>query len=531
MKRFLSLFLYIFLLTNLSFGEEKVNLSNPRASVDNLFNYLKDDNYHPDLAAKSLFVGDLSEKQLEDKARQLVQVYNGLGIRIETEAISINPNFIDKETSAPEVQLDSSLAGIYVVKYGDVWLIKQSSVDDISSLYNKTYPFGTGLLLNWLSGLSHEQFFGLKIWQSIGLVFLIGLCFVIHKLFTFVIDKVLLKTIIKLGKRNLAEQYILPVAKPISLLLVAYVLTIVVPVLQLDIVVSKYLILLLKASVPLFVTVVMFKLVDVLAIYMGKLAEKTDTTLDDQLVPLLRKTMKVFVLLIGTLFILQNFNFDVTALLAGLSIGGLAFALAAQDMLKNLFGSIMIFVDRPFQIGDWIVGNGLDGDVEEVGFRSTRVRTFHNSVVSVPNGLIADMTIDNMGMRSYRRYRTLLAITYDTPPATIEAFVSGLKSIVDNHPCTRKDYYNVYLNTFGASSLDILFYIFFDVKTWPEELQARHDVNLSIIKLADVLGVRFAFNTQTVHIEDFPEKKSLTPNKSLTKDELNERLGMFEPVK
>jgi MscS family membrane protein len=514
-------------LVHFSFGQE-VELSNPRASIENLFEYLTDDNYHPELAAKSLFQGKLSSDEIEKRARQLVQIYNGLGVGIQFSKISINPNFININTSASEVQIDSLLTDIYVEKYGDVWLIKESSVESIPSLYNNTYPFGTGELLNWLSTLSHKHFLGLKVWQSVGLVFIIGLCFLIHRLFTFILDKILVKSIVRFGKKDLAEQYINPVAKPISLLLVAYVLTVLVPVLQFDILFSHYLIILLKSSVPLFVTVVMYKLVDVLAIYMAKLADKTDTTLDDQLVPLLKKTLKVFVLLVGTLFVLQNFNFDVTALLAGLSIGGLAFALAAQDMLKNLFGSIMIFVDRPFQIGDWIVGNGLDGDVEEVGFRSTRIRTFHNSVVSVPNGLIADMTIDNMGLRKYRRYKTVLAITYDTPPASIDAFVLGLKKIVDSHPSTRKDYYNVYLNTFGASSLDILFYIFFEVNTWPEELQARHEVNLSIIKLADELGVRFAFNTQTIHIEDFPEKKSLTPQDYLSKKQLKEKVSSFE---
>ena len=310
------LFLFLFFISAIiqkSHCKELVDLANPRATVNNLFHYLQDGNYRPDLAAKSLYQGNFSEYEIEDRARQLVQIYNGLGIRIKTENISVNPNFIDKETSASEIQLDSSLLGIYVVKYNDVWLIKESSVKDIAKLYRNTYPFGTGVLLKWLSSLSHQKYLGLKIWQSIGLILLVVLCFVIHRVFTFVIDKILLRSIIKLGNRELAEQYILPVAKPISLLLVAYVLTVVVPVLQLDILVSKYLIITLKASLPLFVTVVLFKLVDVLALYMTKLAARTDTTLDDQLVPLLRKTMKVFVLLIGTLFVLQNFNFDVTA--------------------------------------------------------------------------------------------------------------------------------------------------------------------------------------------------------------------------
>ncbi len=483
------------------------DLSNPRATVTHLFEHLQDGNYHPEIASRSLFKGVLTDEELAERARQLVQIYNGLGVQVKPENISIDPNYKNVNTTASEILIDSAVTTIYVVKYGNKWLVKEESVQAIPQLYRQTYPFGTAKLLNWLSGLSHKQYLGLKIWQFIGVILLLLICFLTHRIFTFLIDKLILRTIIRLGKKQIAEQYIHPIAKPISLFLVAYLLTILVPVLQLNLYVSHYLLLLLKASVPLFITIFLYKMVDVLSLYMAKLAKNTDTALDDQLVPLLRKILKVFVLLIGTLFILQNLNFNVTALLAGLSIGGLAFALASQDMLRNLFGSIMIFVDRPFQIGDWIVGKGIDGDVEEVGFRSTRVRTFHNSVVSIPNGQLADMTVDNMGMRQYRRYKTILGITYDTPPASIETFILGLKNIVDTHPTTRKDYYNVYLNTFGSSSLEILFYIFFDVKTWPEELQARQEVNLAILKLAEELNISFAFNTQTVHLEGLENVK------------------------
>jgi MscS family membrane protein len=172
----------------------------------------------------------------------------------------------------------------------------------------------------------------------------------------------------------------------------------------------------------------------------------------------------------------------------------------------------MIFVDKPFQIGDWINFDGVDGTVEEVGLRSTRLRTFANSLVYVPNGPLADKVINNMGLRVYRRFTTDVGVTYDTPPELIESFVEGIEELVKAHPITRKDYYEVHLNSFGASSLNVLVYVFFQAPDWSTELKARHELMLGIIQLANLLGVRFAFPTQTLQIEEVPGQGSLAPD-------------------
>jgi MscS family membrane protein len=187
----------------------------------------------------------------------------------------------------------------------------------------------------------------------------------------------------------------------------------------------------------------------------------------------------------------------------------------------------MIFLDRPFQVGDWISSDGIDGTVEEVGFRSTLVRTFRNSLTSIPNGRLADHTIDNHGLRVYRRFNTHIAITYDTPPAVITTFVEGLKKIVTDHPDTRKDYFEIHLHEMGSSSLNILFYIFFQVPTWTDELICRHQVLLQVLRLAEALGVRFAFPTQTLHMETFPGQNSLTPESLEDMETLRKKLDDF----
>jgi MscS family membrane protein len=268
--------------------------------------------------------------------------------------------------------------------------------------------------------------------------------------------------------------------------------------------------------------------VDVLGEYMLKVAKKTESTLDDQLVPLVRKVLKTFVIVTGALFVLINLEISIIPFITGLSIGGLAFALAAQDTIKNFFGSLMIFIDKPFQVGQWITSGDIDGEVEEVGLRSTRVRTFRNSLIYVPNGILADRTIDNHGLRTYRRFYTTLAITYDTPPRLIEVFIEGLNKIVQEHPHTRKDKYHIFMNDFGDSSLNIMFYIFFEASNWALELQYRHEVILKILGLAEKLNVRFAFPTSTLHMETFPDKSSLTPVYGEDREQMREKmLGYF----
>jgi MscS family membrane protein len=514
------------------------DLSSPYHAVVNHLQYLQEDSYYPEVSAKTLAAEDFSSDKKVKLAIKLKQIFDGTGHYIDTELIPKSPNYTDTLRNNQERYIViASMPDIYLVKNGSKWQYSEATVNKIEKIHAEVYPFGTSRLLEFVhfltgnSKTANSKYLGLYTWQHIGLLLLIFICFLAHKIFTFLVEKVLVKLLARFGKDKIAGVHIVPVAKPISLLVIFWFAALVFPVLQFPIVVSQYITKLLNALLPFFGVMVVYRLIDVLSYYLEKISRKTETTLDDQLIPLLRKSLKVFVILGGGIFILQNLDFDITGLLAGISIGGLAFALAAQDTIKNLFGSIMIFIDRPFTVGDWIVTNGVDGTVEEVGFRSTRVRTFHNSVVSIPNGNIANMTVDNMGMRVYRRFKSNIAVTYDTPPELIETFIEGLKEIVKKHPHTRKDYYEIHLNSFGASSFDILFYIFFSVPTWSEELKHRGEVMLSVIQLADTLGVRFAFPTSTLHMETFPEKASLTPNYDLSKDEFMAKLKYLKEEK
>ncbi|MDH3216462.1 MAG: mechanosensitive ion channel family protein, partial [Candidatus Krumholzibacteria bacterium] len=170
----------------------------------------------------------------------------------------------------------------------------------------------------------------------------------------------------------------------------------------------------LRVLVIVAVTWLLLRLIDAFSDFFSSAAGKTESKLDDQLIPILRKSLKTFVGILAFLFIVQNLGYSVASLLAGLGIGGLAIALAAKDTLSNFFGSLTILIDRPFAAGDWIETGDTEGVVEDVGFRSTRIRTFAKTQVSVPNSVIANSAINNWSRMPIRRIKMVVGVTYES---------------------------------------------------------------------------------------------------------------------
>jgi MscS family membrane protein len=231
-------------------------------------------------------------------------------------------------------------------------------------------------------------------------------------------------------------------------------------------------------------------------------AAASSTKFDDLLVPLVSRSLKALVLCMGVITGAKAFDLPITGLVGGLGLGGAALALAAKDAIANLFGSITVLTDRPFEVGDWIVTEQAEGTIETVGFRSTRIRTFYNSQITLPNSLLTTAVVDNMGRRRFRRIKTTLSTQYDTTPDQMDAFCEGIRELIRRHPYTRKDYYHVYFNQFGSNSLDILLYCFIECPDWSMELRERHRLFLDILRLAQTLKVRFAFPTRTLHLHN-----------------------------
>jgi len=252
-----------------------------------------------------------------------------------------------------------------------------------------------------------------------------------------------------------------------------------------------------------------FVIIDVVVQYLARKAAGTETKFDDLIVPMISKSLKILTVCIILLTTAQTFEVPILGLMGGLGLGGAALAFAAKDSVANFFGSITVLCDRPFEVGDWIVTEGAEGTVEMVGFRSTRIRTFYNSLITLPNSHLTTGAVDNMGRRRYRRIKTTLSVQYDTTPDQLEAFCEGIRELIRRHPNTRKDYFHVYFNDFGPSALNIMLYCFVQCPDWGAELQSRHSLLSDIVRLANKLGVKFAFPTRTVHMTDADQQTSL----------------------
>jgi MscS family membrane protein len=245
-----------------------------------------------------------------------------------------------------------------------------------------------------------------------------------------------------------------------------------------------------------------FRIIDIIGYYLYRLAKKSRSTLDDQLVPLLVKSLRILVVTLGVLFILQNFGYNITTLLAGLGLGGLAFALAAQDTVSNLFGSFTIFSERPFQLGDWIRVGDFEGTVEEIGFRSTRVRRFDQALITVPNSQFIKGGVINYSAMKKRRITFDLGLSYETSASQIKQVVAGIKKIIEEDDRFEHSFYRVKFSEFGAYSLNIFIYCFTKTTVWDEYLTVREEFNLKIMHLLEELGVEIAFPSQTIYLRD-----------------------------
>ena len=243
-----------------------------------------------------------------------------------------------------------------------------------------------------------------------------------------------------------------------------------------------------------------FRLLDALSVLLMEFADRTDSRLDDQLVPLLRKAAKTFLTALAFILVAQNMGYSVSGLIAGLGIGGLALAMAAKDTLANLFGSLMILIDRPFHHGDWITFPGGDGVVEEIGLRSTRIRTFSKTVVSIPNQALANATVENHSLMPKRRIKFTLGVTYESTVTQVSSLVQRIEEYLKGNPDIDQEFMLVKFTDFNSSSLDLFIYCFTATTDWTKHLSVKQDVNLRMMELVEEMGMSIAFPTQTVHL-------------------------------
>ena len=230
-------------------------------------------------------------------------------------------------------------------------------------------------------------------------------------------------------------------------------------------------------------------------------AAQTESKVDDGLIPFAIDLTKVLVYIFALVIILGNvFNVNITALVAGLGVGGVAIALASKESIENLLGSFTIFFDKPFAVGDVITLGGVTGKVEKVGFRSTRIRTFDKSIVTVPNKNVINTELDNLGVRPVRRVKFNIGLTYDTTIEQIKNIVNDIQKLVDDHPMTNEDG-RVRFLSFGASSLDIMVLYYVNSPEWEDLINTQQKINYNIIEIVNKHKSEFAFPSTSVYIE------------------------------
>lgn len=233
--------------------------------------------------------------------------------------------------------------------------------------------------------------------------------------------------------------------------------------------------------------------------YLKPLAKKTSTDLDDGIIFIVRRVVKILVVILAIIMILDNVGINVTSLIAGLGLGGLAFALAAQDLLKNIFGGIAILTDKPFTFGQRIkIGTNIDGFVDKVGFRTTRIRTFDGTRLVVPNSQVADSIIENVSKERSRRIVIILGLEYATTSAKLEQAKNIVQKIVKANENT-EDNSDIHFMNFGPSSLDLR--VAYWIKNKEAILDAQHEINTEIKKEFEKAKLSFAFPTQTIHLK------------------------------
>jgi len=217
--------------------------------------------------------------------------------------------------------------------------------------------------------------------------------------------------------------------------------------------------------------------------------------------------LKILIAGVGLGAMLQVWGINVTALVASLGIGGLAFALAAKDTAANLFGSFSLLADKSIRIGEWIKVNGVEGTVETIGMRTTKIRSFQKSLITVPNHIVANNPIENFSRRGIRRIKMHIGLTYSTNSAQIRKIMAEIKEMLKGHEgISQSDSLMVNFDTFGDSSLNIFIYTFTKTANWAKYLEIREDVNLQIMKIVEDNGSSFAFPSQSIYVEQMPEK-------------------------
>ncbi|HEY0030690.1 MAG TPA: mechanosensitive ion channel family protein [Bacteroidia bacterium] len=257
-----------------------------------------------------------------------------------------------------------------------------------------------------------------------------------------------------------------------------------------------------QIAIIITITWVCLRVIDFFGLILMYRASLTESKTDDQLVPFIKESIKVIFTILAVFFIMSAvFKLNIASLIAGLGIGGLAIALAAKESLENLLGSFTIFLDKPFIIGDTIKVGAIEGTVEKIGFRSTRIRTAEKSYLTVPNKKLVDTELDNLSLRIQRRARFDIGLTYETKPEQLKKIIAEMQDHIQKHPHVLANETRIRLFEFDKSALNVMVLYFVDTLEYDVYLDVRQEINYAILHIVQENGAEFAYPTTSIHMK------------------------------
>ena len=504
---------------------DEFNRGVPRSSLKGYLKAARDGDF--ERAANYLDLrylpGRMNASQGPRLARQLKIALDKV-IWFDLEMVSDNPNGFpgdgipaDRDIigriQTPEKTVDILMERVPRSDGVPIWKISNQTVKEIPHLYEY---FGYGPFEETLSKLFPDaQFLGWQVWQWVLWLINLILAFVLAFIITRVVNLFVGRK--DTAMRNQVKRF---VAWPVLFLL--WLLLEELGLYFIGLSMTLRALFRFDPVLPFVMTWTAVRLVDLIVFWWGERLRRTGR--EDAIVLLrpARTAIRVVIIVVAVLFWLDNIGLEVSTLLAGLGVGGLAFALAAQDTLKNLLGSIMILLDKPYKVGQRIVVKGHDGVVEEIGLRSTRMRLLTGHQTTIPNDEMARIDIENIGQRPHIRRVANIGITYDTPPEKIEKAVDFILKILDNHEGLDPEFPpRAYFSEYHPYSLNIMVIYWYHPADYWGYMQFSQWVNLEIARKFHKEGIKFAFPTSTTYLtqdDGQPLHVNLGGNRSLDEE-------------
>lgn len=481
-------------------------MTNPRATVE----FFMENCFHQKYNTAVLTL-DLSKlPEMSDDVKQDL-AYKLCGILRRLQKFS--PQRIPEETPNDVYYLwpDKRYNALILQKQKNgIWRFSPDTVADISRFYREIrdekpiYTQSRIPFMRYVPSELHKRFFGLAYfeWIFIGAFLVLG--YLACRMITAISAFLLLIPLRTLRQDEKFIQLTRHAIRPLAYLAMLYLWYVGFMLVQLP---PKILTFVGYAIHPLCILLIMvavLRITDIFGQWLKDRMVRSQNKTGNVLADLSTNSLKILFVCSGFIAVAQVYGFSALGILSGMGIGGIAVALAAQNTVANFFGSLMILMDRPFTVGDWIVADKIEGVVETVGLRSTRIRTFYNSLVVIPNSVLAAATIDNMERRYFRRYRAILNIRYNTPVDTLEKFCARVTEFILSYPNTKKTGVQVFVYDLSANSIDILVSCHFAAGTSSEENASRQRLIMDILATAEEMGMVFATTNDRLTVSVLP---------------------------